>query len=602
MNSDTSPTFKATMNKSTTPILLALAVVSILSVSCGGQSANQNAADVTSPIPGEWVVVHELSDPEGLNPIVTNDASGQAIFIRVYERLLEQNFETLELEPVLAESRPTISEDHLRYTFTLRDDATFSDGHKVTSDDVIYTFKVIKNPLVIDAAAKRNYFNDVADVIKHNDRSFTVVMSQPYFMAELQLGSVEIQPKHVQDPNNLTDTYSFAETNNLSLAGENPALRRAADWFNKPEFKLEPKFNIGSGPYIYAERNPGEGVIIVRNNKWWRKGKDPHMPAYPDKIIFKVVNDRNTAVVALKNQELDFMEFVPAAKFQDEIDTTTMPYLAKHAYQTNAYLYIGWNTQRPIFSDALTRKALSHLVDREALIKQVVRGLAVVQNSVLYPSSKEYDTTLPAIEYSPEKAKELLQRAGWSDSDNDGVLDRYHEGKKIDFRFTFLLNSGNEMREQIMLLLVDEFRKVGIHAKIKKLDWTVFLDDTRLHNFDAYVGAWVNDPSPSDPYQLWHSSQIENKGSNYCGFRNARADELMELNRVEFDEAKRIQYMKEFQRIVYDEQPYTMLWTVKFPAVYNKRLQNVKFSYVRPGYNPGQWWVPKSQWRLAPTP
>jgi peptide/nickel transport system substrate-binding protein len=209
---------------------------------------------------------------------------------------------------------------------------------------------------------------------------------------------------------------------------------------------------------------------------------------------------------------------------------------------------------------------------------------------------------LPDHEYSPEKAKNLLSQAGWTDSNNDGILDRSTPAGKINFEFTFLLNAGNETREQIMLLLVDEFRKVGIKANIKKLDWSVFLDNLRLHQFDACVGSWVNDPIPSDPYQIWHSSQIANKGSNYVSFNNKRADELMDLNRVEFDAEKRKQYMKEFQQIVYDEQPYTLLWNVLYPAVYNKRLQNVKFSYVRPGYNPGQWWVPKAQWRLAAAP
>jgi len=573
----------------------------ILAACGGGNSQVQDAADLT-PVAGEWVVVHELSDPEGLNPIVTNDASGQAIAMQVYEPLLEQNFTTLELQPVLAAEMPKISDDHLRYTFRLRDDITFSDGHPVTVDDVIFTLKIIKNPLVIDAAPNRNYYMDVADVVKHDKRSLTVVMAKPYFLADMQLGMLLVQPKHIQDPNNLTDRYSIAETNNLESAGINPAMKAAAEWYNKPEIKLEPRLNIGSGPYVYAERNPGESVILARNERWWRAGKDPQKPAYPNKIIYKVVNDRNTAVVALKNQELDFMEYVPPAKFQDEVDTNSMPYLVKHPYKTNAYLYIGWNARRPVFNDKRTRTALGHLVDRDALIKQVARGLAEPQNSVLYPSSKEYDHDLPGISYSPEKARELLAQAGWTDSNSDGVLDRMVDGKRVNFEFTFLLNTGNETREQIMLLLIDEFRKVGIKASIKKLDWTVWLDNVRLHNFDAVVGSWVNDPMPSDPYQLWHSSQIENKGSNYCSFSNARADELMELNRTEFDPEKRRQYMLEFQKIVYDEQPYTMLWNVLYPAVYNKRLQNVQFSYVRPGFNPGQWWVPTSQWRLAPAP
>ncbi len=582
--------------------LLVLAC-SLFITACGGSNgSNNDAANVGNPVAGEWVVVHELSDPEGLNPLVTNDASAQAMYIRVFERLLDYNFKTLELEPVLAESLPEISADHLQYTFTLREGPTFSDGHPVTTDDVIFTFKMLKNPLVVDAAPLRNYYQDVADVIKHDARKFTVVMARPYFMAELQLGTLDILPKHIQDPNNLSDGFTVKQTNDLDAAAKNPAIIAAAEWYNKAEIKLEPRYNIGSGPYIYAERNPGESVIITRNPKWWNKGNDPDMPAYPDKIIYKVVNDRNTAVVALKNQELDFMEFVPAAKYQDEIDTTTMTHLVKHAFPTNAYLYIGWNTMRPVFSDKLTRRALSHLVDRNALIKQVARGLGTPQNSVLYPSSDEYDKSLPDIPYSPEKAKELLAQAGWTDSDKDGTLEKTVNGRTVPFEFAFLLNAGNESREQIMLLLVDEFRKVGIKASIKKLDWSVFLENLRQRQYDAYVGSWVNDPIPSDPYQLWHSSQIQNKGSNYVGFANKRADELMDLNRLEFDPEKRKAYMMEFQKIVYDEQPYTMLWTVLYPAVYNKRLQNVQFSYVRPGYNPGQWWVPKSQWRFAAAP
>jgi len=263
-----SHTFKATMSNwigFRLAVFIPLCTM-ILAACGGGNSQVQDAADLT-PVAGEWVVVHELSDPEGLNPIVTNDASGQAIAMQVYEPLLEQNFTTLELQPVLAAEMPKISDDHLRYTFRLRDDITFSDGHPVTVDDVIFTLKIIKNPLVIDAAPNRNYYMDVADVVKHDKRSLTVVMAKPYFLADMQLGMLLVQPKHIQDPNNLTDRYSIAETNNLESAGINPAMKAAAEWYNKPEIKLEPRLNIGSGPYVYAERNPGESVILARNER-----------------------------------------------------------------------------------------------------------------------------------------------------------------------------------------------------------------------------------------------------------------------------------------------------------------------------------------------
>lgn len=568
--------------------------------SCG--SGDSNRVTDIKPVFGEWVVVHQLSDPEGLNPVVTNDASASAVFNRVYERLLDQDFETLELIPVLAETRPTISEDHLSYTFTLRKGIKFSDGHPMTTADVVFSFKTVKNPLIIDGAALRNYFLDMQDIVATDDRTFTITMLQPYFLAEYQLGSYWIMPKHILDPKGLTDRYTVAETNDLGRAQRNPALKEFADWFNTATVKLDPKVNVGSGPYVYDTWNTGEAVILSKNKKWWRQGMDKWNPAYPDKIVYKVVNDRNTAVVSVKNQEIDFMEYVPPPKYTEEVDTAALLYLAKRPFKTQVYTYIGWNTQRSVLADKRVRRALSHLVDRNALMNQVLRGLAEPMNSPVYIGTREYDSTIQPIRYDPSRARQLLSEAGWKDSNADGYLDKVENGRLIDLRFKFLLNAGNEAREQIALILSDEFKRVGIRAELQKLEWSVFLENLRTRNFDAYIGSWVNDPIPTDPYQLWHSSQATNHGSNYTNFINARADKLMELNRMEFDEAKRIEYMKEFQRIVVDEQPYTFLWMPYYPAVYNRRLHNVQFSYVRPGYNPTQWWVPQSQWRLAAAP
>ncbi|MFM8178918.1 MAG: peptide-binding protein, partial [Candidatus Kapaibacterium sp.] len=117
------------------------------------------------------------------------------------------------------------------------------------------------------------------------------------------------------------------------------------------------------------------------------------------------------------------------------------------------------------------------------------------------------------------------------------------------------VNAGNETRENIAILFSNEAKRVGITCHVARIEWSVFLKQNATHAFDAYIGSWVNDNIPSDPLQLWHSSQAENEGSNYVGFRNRRADELMEQNRVEFDVARRTQLMREFQRIVHDDAP-----------------------------------------------
>ena len=579
-------------------VFAALSAMMLIS-SCSSGGGNETSGDVGDPVKGDWAVIHELSDPEGLNPMVTNDASSSALFNRVYEKLLEQDFESTDLYPVIAEARPTVSEDHLTYTFTLRKNVKFSDGKPLTAKDVVFSYKVVKNPLITDGAALRNYYESVANVEAKDDHTVVVTMTKPYFLAEYFLGGLWIMPKHVLDPKNLTDGYSFAETGDMAKSQSNASLKAFAAWYNTPEVKRDVKLNIGSGPYMFDEWKTGESISLKRSSSWWNAGSDKWNPAYPEKLFYKVINDRSAAVVALKNGEIDFMEYVPAAKFVEELDTVATPFIRKATYKTQIYSYLGFNMNHPILSDKAIRKAMAHCIDRDALIKQVMRSLATAVNSPIYDDRPEYDASIKGVPYNLSEAKKILAAAGWKDLNGDGVLDKVLNGKPTPLALSILVNAGNETREAIAVSFSDELRKVGIKLEVRKLEWSVFLENMRSRKFEVSIGAWVNDPIPSDPYQIWHSSQIGNKGSNYVGFNNPRADQLLELNRVEFDEQKRIAYMREFQQIVAEEQPYVFLWTPLYPAAYNTRLQNVRFSYVRPGYNPTQWWIPKSMWKYT---
>ncbi len=558
--------------------------------SCSGDRS-EPAADYTNippePVPGGWVLIHQLSDPEGLNPYTTNDAASSDINVKIFEPMLSLDWETAELIPWIAKRRAEVSPDHLTYKFVLRDDVYFSDGVRLTSRDVEFSFKALKNPLVIDAAPLRNYYNNVVDVQAPDDTTVIIRLSQPYFLAEYFLGGLQIIPKHIFDPENLTDQYTIAETNDLDNAPNNEAMKKFAEWFNSAEVKREPKYMIGTGPYVVEEWRTNEFIRLKKNSNYWKKDE----PVYPDRVVFRTINDRTAAVVALKNQDIDIMTYVPPNLFED-IDTNRLPHLRKTSYIVPTYYYIGWNLSRPFFADKRVRQAMSHLIDKQSMIKNLMRGFAVPTESPIFFKRPEYDSTLTPYEYNPEKAKQLLEAAGWVDSDGDGIRDKIVNGKKVNFEFTILVNSGNEIRENIALLFSDELKKVGIRAKVQKLEWSVFLENVRNRNFDAVILGWVSDPTPPDPYQIWHSSQIGKGGSNYIGFANPRVDELLEKNRVEFDPEKRKQYMREFQRILHEEQPYTFLWFIKYPAAYNKRLQNVKFYVVRPGYNLNEWWIP----------
>ena len=163
------------MNKLKITALFAVLIITLVMTGCGGKTTQQNtnnnqqtndvaAVDTATAVSGDWLIIREMSDPEKLNPIVSNDATASEICSYIFEYLLTQNKETYELEPLLA-NLPVISADNLTYTFTINKNAKFSDGKPVTANDVIFTLKLIKIPF-IDAAATRNFFEmvEIAEV------------------------------------------------------------------------------------------------------------------------------------------------------------------------------------------------------------------------------------------------------------------------------------------------------------------------------------------------------------------------------------------------------------------------------------------------------
>jgi peptide/nickel transport system substrate-binding protein len=543
------------------------------------------------PIEGDVIFVHLLSDPQGLNPYTSNDNTASMLNRLIFDALLEQHPETLQLEPSIARALPEVSPDHLRYTFHLRTTASFSDGVRLTANDVVFSFKAVKNPFILEASALRNYYDDIRDIEAPDDSTVIITMRKPYFLALYFLGDLRILPKHILDPDGITDHYSIADVNDPDRAKRNPAVKKFAEWFSRAELRREPRFLIGSGPYVFKQWETGKRVVLIRNKRawptplWWRT-------AYPDAIVGVVINDRAAALSALKTEEVDFIDAIPPALYDEQLDIGRLIYLRKGTYEQSVYTYIGWNMRHPTFRDRRVRQALSHLADRNAWIQTIIRGYAVPIDGPIYRNRPEYDSTIPAYDYNPQRAMTLLAEAGWRDRNGDGILDNVIDGALVNFEFSLSFNAGNETRENIAILYAAELRKYGIVCHVQKLEWSVFLRQLSTHQFDAYIGAWVNDNIPSDPYQLWHSSQADNRGSNYVGFHNRRADELIERNRVEFDEAKRRELMREFQRIVHEEAPYTFLWTPQILTAFNRRIANVHFYSVRPPYLLQQWFIP----------
>ncbi|MEO8515055.1 MAG: ABC transporter substrate-binding protein, partial [Ignavibacteria bacterium] len=195
------------MNKLKSTALLAVLVLSIIISGCGGKTTQQKtdnknqsndipAVDTASAVSGDWLIIREMSDPEKLNPIVSNDASASEIDSYIYETLLGQDKVTYELIPSLC-AMPEVSPDNLSYTFVINKDAKFSDGKPLTAADIIFTLKVIKIPFVDDAAL-RNYFDmiDKVEMVENDQYKVKFTLSQPNWRGLYTLAGFQVLPKH----------------------------------------------------------------------------------------------------------------------------------------------------------------------------------------------------------------------------------------------------------------------------------------------------------------------------------------------------------------------------------------------------------------------
>ncbi|MEP7146096.1 MAG: ABC transporter substrate-binding protein [bacterium] len=551
--------------------------------------------DLTNAENGDWLIRMVLSDAEKLNPIVTNDATASGIYIYMFENLLELDRITYELTPLVAKSLPVVSNDHLTYTFDLKENVTFSDGVPLTGEDIIFTVKVIKNPFT-DAQALRNYFDDVKSVelVDGNKYKVRFNMSRPYFRAIYSLSDMEIIPKHILNKDNANDKFTWeelAEASKTFDAKKFPELQKYADFINTEEVSRDSKYLIGSGPYVLDKWITGQSVTLKRNENYWNKKEIPY---FPSKLIFKTIKDQNAAIVATKNKEIDEMQVYQPIDFVENVKNPEQFNLKKALVTEPSYNYIAWNNKSPIFSDKKVRWAMSYAIDRKDIIDKIVYGMATPIQSHIFLKSKFLNTDLPDIPYDIQKAKQLLSEAGWKDTDGDGTLDKLIDGKKTDFKFTFT-NNTNPKRKKVILILIEQLKQLGIQADLQEYEWSVFLDKIKKHNFDACFAGWQLSVTPDDPYQIWHSTQATGEGSNHISYINHESDKLLEENRMEFDDIKRSEILNKWQKIIYDDQPVTFLWSEPVRYLYSDRFKNARWYAYPDSPLLNEWWVPSAR-------
>jgi peptide/nickel transport system substrate-binding protein len=580
----------------------ALAGALLFALGCGSSEETNEAppkpgevpaAAETGPVRGDWLVLHLLADPENLNPLTSNDASSSEVLSWMFPSLMRIERETAELEPLIASEAPEVAEDKLTYTYRLRPEVTYSDGRPVTAEDVVFALKAAKHPQV-NAPHTRNYLNSVRDAVAVDTHTVRISLSEKYFLNDYVLGGQAPLPRHYYDPENLLEGISvadLADPDRLPPEKQDRA-RRFAKAFNEG-FHRNPM-----GPGAYVLRNPetdlvtGQKIVLHRRDDYWAPDRPELEFGWVDRIVYRIINDSEAALVALKSGDLDVLGLRPIQHLKQTDTPRFREQFDKNAEIRGGFTYIGWNQGRALFRDRTVRRALSHLVDKRNIIDKVMLGLGVPVESPIFVGRPEHNQDLAPWPFDPEKAKRLLAEAGWSDTDGDGILDKELDGERVPLRFEIISNSGNEERKNVGLVVIDEFKRAGIDASFRGVDWSILLEKVKSFDYDAVVLGWTGGGTqPPDAYQIWHSTQAIAGGSNFIQYKNPEVDRILEAYRVEFDAAERKRLYDRFQEILYDEQPYTFLYTPQAITAWDRRFQGVRW-YPGRGTDLHEWWVP----------
>jgi peptide/nickel transport system substrate-binding protein len=313
-------------------------------------------------------------------------------------------------------------------------------------------------------------------------------------------------------------------------------------------------------------------------------GKQVREKPYFKTVRIRILEDTNVALLALKKGDIDDMILTPS---QWTSLTGGQDFYARNTKATGlewVYFYFGWNLETPFFADVQVRKAMSYAFDHEKMLKNLCYGLYEPANGIYYRTAwMAPQKPLPFYKHDPDKAEDLLDAAGWTDHDGDGVRDKMIDGKLRRFEFTILCASIPE-RVEFCKLLQQNLKEIGVKCNVRPLEPATLQQMELDKQFEAYFGGWGTGTDPDSSENLWKTGERR----NFVSFSNPEVDKLFEAGRREFDPAKRAAIYATIDELIYAEQPYTFLYFRNSFYGFNKQLRGYKFSPRGPfNYSPG---------------
>ena len=515
---------------------------------------------------GGTAVVASYGDLQSMNALVSSDNISNEIQRNVLFMPLARYNEDIEPVPWLAESWDTtrVAPDSLDLTFHIRRDVKWHDGEPTTAEDVLFTFEraIDPNTAFPNASQFTSFYSPNAELI------------DPYTVR------FRLRP-HAEFMDIWTQTAIMPE----HILGEVPPQ----ELINHPFGTQNP---VGNGPFRFVRRTPGQEWVFEANPEFPDSlGGRPYL----DRLVYRNIPEQTTLLTELLTGGVDVYIGVNPNQAEQVKQASNVRLLD---YPSRQWNYLAWNTRKPMFSDARVRRALTMAIDRQAIVDALVYGYGEVGRSTVTPAHWSFDrndseTLLP---YDTAQARELLSESGWVDRDGDGILEN-EQGE--EFRFTVKTNQGNDIRRDIAEIIQAQLRPLGIAAQPQLVEWntlTAQLQNER--DFDAVISGWV-ESFRKDDADILHSSKLEGP-YQYVGYSNPRADELIDTLAVLTDREEARPLWQEYQRLMVQESPYTVMYLPEILTGVSERLQGVEMDIRGEWSTTRDWWIPPSQRRGGP--
>lgn len=479
-----------------------------------------------------------IVNPQGVfNPYLYDSAYDGDIIKAIWSPLLEINFDGTVKDGIA--NMPTVSEDGKTYTFTLKDGVKWQDGIPVTSDDFEFTFKYLMDKTYagrferdgLDIEGWEAYRDGTSDSIsgfkKIDDKTFSVTLDTPNAKSIYYFAGFYPLAKHVYGVD--------------YVQGDAKAL----DKYNRTPF--------GNGAYKFVNYKDGEEVTLVAN-EYFYKGEPK-----TKNLVFKVVNETNQLLL-LQNGDIDIIRQGLTVTDENLQLLDQLGYASAGITDNLGYGYIAINHGSEIMQDQKVRKALAYGLDREAVVQTAFGDQGEVINvpqskvSWAFPEDGDFET----YPYDPEKAKALLEEAGWKVG-SDGIREK--DGKKLSLKF--LASSPNSVNDALVPIMIQNYKDIGIELKAEQMEFRTLLEKQKeamegKFNYDLAFLAWGLTPDP-DASTVFGT----NGSSNKVLYSNPKVDELLKKALYEMDQAKRAELYAELYKELADDLPYIFLYQRK---------------------------------------